>query len=69
MALYSLSGWVRKNGHDSSSDSKWFTTRAIRQKYKAHVCVFGKYLYVSELKGVNGFLHERKKEGGRDGER
>ena len=33
-ALHSLTGWVRKDGRDSSADSKWFATQAIKQKYK-----------------------------------
>ncbi len=65
VALHPLTGWVRKDGRDSSSDSKWLTTQAIRQKYNARVLgymCFEEYLYVRELKGALGFLHERKKE-------
>lgn len=49
MALYSLTGWVKKkkDGGDSSFDSKWFTTRAIRQKYNAHAHVLGN-IYISK---------------------
>jgi len=43
-----------EDGGDSFSDRKWFSTRPIRRKHDAHVWAavrFGKYVYVSELKG------------------
>lgn len=53
MALYSLTGWVRKDGRDLSFDSKWFSTQAIRQKYNAHVLnvCFGEIFIRLRVKG------------------
>lgn len=63
VVLYSLTGGggVRKDGRDSSSDSKWLTTQAIRLKHnagaKGSMCS-EKYCNASDLKGVSGFLHD-----------